>query len=82
MVSYTTDCGHLPSMKDVFLDWSKVGNQGSTPSLDYKEVDKCQSRLGTGEASVGVVPIQVRKKMLFEFCMKWQKSNECGATIF
>ncbi len=62
MVSYTTDCGHLPSMEDVFLDWSKVGNQGSTPSLDYKEVDKCQSRLGTGEASVGVVPIQVRGK--------------------
>ncbi len=60
MTSYTTDCTYLPSMDRVILDWSKVGLQGGpTEDLAYKEVDKCQSRLGTGEASVGLIPTQV-----------------------
>ncbi len=57
MKKYTTDCTHVPDKTDLLLDWSDMSFNDSTKSMET--VDVCQSRLGTGEASVGIVPIEV-----------------------
>ena len=67
MTSFTTDCSYFPSMDDVILDWDKVG-KGEDEEFNFEEVDKCESRLGTGEASVGLIPIRVPWKKADAAC--------------
>ncbi len=59
MKSYTTDCTHIPDKKDVILDWEDLNTEGTNLPVPTVTVDTCQSRLGTGEKSVGIIPLEV-----------------------
>ncbi len=59
MQKYTTDCTHIPDKTGLIIDWSKIELNKSYSAEVVTNVDVCKSRLGTGESSVGVIPIEV-----------------------
>ncbi len=59
MKNYTTDCTHVPDKTDLIVDWNDLSQDKADGIVTVETVDTCQSRLGTGEASVGIIPLEV-----------------------